>query len=180
MSISWAIAGSSRSLSRQRRRLGPMLPARDAEPGADLGIRQRGVVDEQGEQLLAARGQLLGRLAQRRVPFGREQVLLGWLGVIIGDGPGDQRVPACRSPFLARVTRPVTTASSRPRLACWVMGGFVAMAFSWSWSDGDLLARADDWGVTCAGARRSPGVGYRRWRRLPRGDGWRCACGAGA
>jgi hypothetical protein len=35
---------------------------------------------------------------------------------------------ACRSPFLARVTRPVTTGSVRPRLASWVRVGFETMA----------------------------------------------------
>jgi hypothetical protein len=137
------------------------------------------------------------------VPLGREQVLLGRLGVIVRDDPGGQRMTgvagsaggtqdaaafapggggqpggkrgrvanvvqliqslsqtfwaassasaassrclrqidqisgayrstsasqACRSPFLARVTRPVTTASSRPRLASWVRVGFETMA----------------------------------------------------
>jgi hypothetical protein len=98
-------------------------------------------VDEQGEQLLAARRQLPERLSQGGVPFGREQVLPGCLGVIVGDGPGGQRMPrvagmpgrardAAAFAFLARVTRPVTTGSVRPRLACWVRAGFVAMAFS--------------------------------------------------
>ena len=55
-------------------------------------------MDEQAEQLLAARGQLPERLTQRRVPFGREQVLPGWLGVIIGDDPGGQRIPGVAGP----------------------------------------------------------------------------------
>ena len=61
------------------------------------------VVDEQGEQLLAARGQLPERLAKGSVPFGREQVLLGCLGVIVGDGLGGQRMPgAAGSPGRAQ------------------------------------------------------------------------------
>jgi len=120
------------------------------------------------------------------VPFGREQVLFGRLGVIVCDGLGEgmsgvasqpgsaagsrilsrcstslsQTVwaaswasaassrcrrqmdqtsgayrsisasQACRSPSVARVTRPVTTGSSRLWLACRVGAGFAAMAFS--------------------------------------------------
>ena len=39
---------------------------RNAQLGADLGVRYGRVCDEQGDQLLAARGQIRERLAQRR------------------------------------------------------------------------------------------------------------------
>jgi len=81
----------------------PGAAGRDAQPGADLGIRQRRILDEQGEQLLAARGQLPECLPQGGVPLGREQVLPGCLGVIVGDGPGGQRIPGvARAPGRAR------------------------------------------------------------------------------
>src|SRR2546429_4333948 len=47
----------------------PDAAGRDAQPGADLRIRQRRIFDEQGEQMLAARGQLPERLTQGRVPL---------------------------------------------------------------------------------------------------------------
>jgi hypothetical protein len=81
--ISAVMAGWRRSLSTQRRRLGPMLPA-GMPAGSDLRVRQRRILNERGEHLLAARGQLPERLPHRRVPFGCGQVLLSRRGVIVG------------------------------------------------------------------------------------------------
>jgi hypothetical protein len=50
---------------------GPDAPDGDAEAGADLGVGQRRVLDQQREQLLAAGGQAGKRLAQRRATLGR-------------------------------------------------------------------------------------------------------------
>jgi hypothetical protein len=70
-----AIAGSRRSLSRRRLRQGPDAPGRAAQLGADLGVRHRRVLDEQGDELLgAARGQARERLPQHRVALGPEQL----------------------------------------------------------------------------------------------------------
>jgi hypothetical protein len=67
---------------------GPDAPDRDAEPGADLDVGDRRVLDEDGEQLLAAGGQGRERLAQRRVALGRQQPGFGRLGPDVGDGVG--------------------------------------------------------------------------------------------
>ena len=80
MLISAVMAGWRRSLSRQRPRVGPMLPTGMPSRVLDLGDGQRRIVDEQGVKLVGAKGWLPERLTQGRVPFGCEQVLLGRLG----------------------------------------------------------------------------------------------------
>jgi hypothetical protein len=65
---------------------------RDAEPDIDLGIRRGRILGEQGDQLLAAGWQLRERLAQGCVALGREQLLLGRLGVIVRDALGVRRI----------------------------------------------------------------------------------------
>jgi len=55
---------------------GPDAPGRDAQPRADLGIRDRRVCDEQGEQLLAAEGQPGNCVTQHGLLLGHEQVLI--------------------------------------------------------------------------------------------------------
>jgi hypothetical protein len=63
---------------------GPDAAGRDAQPGADLRIRQRRIVDEQGEQCWQL-GAAARTPSQRAAQFGREQVLLGRLSVVVGE-----------------------------------------------------------------------------------------------
>lgn len=54
----------------------PDAPSRDAQSRADLGGRHRRVLDEQGDQLPGARGQVRKRLTQRGVTLRLEQLRL--------------------------------------------------------------------------------------------------------
>ncbi len=62
---------------------GPDAAGRDAQPGADLGVGQRRIHDEQFHQPLAAGGQVGERLAQGGVTLGQEHLLLGHHGLRI-------------------------------------------------------------------------------------------------
>ena len=53
-----------------------MLPDRDVQPGADLGVRHGQVIDQQGDQLLAARRQAGGYLTRRGAQLSCQQQLL--------------------------------------------------------------------------------------------------------
>ncbi len=64
---------------------GPDAADWDAQAGADLRVRCRRVLGEQGDQLLVARGQLQERLVQRGVALGRQQLLLGRSGLLVRD-----------------------------------------------------------------------------------------------
>jgi hypothetical protein len=66
----------------------------DAQRDADLGVRRGRLRDEQGEQLLAGRGQVAERRAQRRVALGHKQFLLGCPDLPGRDVPGVQGLPA--------------------------------------------------------------------------------------
>jgi hypothetical protein len=61
----------------------PDAADRDAQPGADLGIGNRRVLDEQGNQLPAEGIQCAERLAQRGVALGLQQLLVGRPGQLI-------------------------------------------------------------------------------------------------
>jgi hypothetical protein len=50
----------------------PDASDRDAQPGADLGVRHGRVFGEQGDQPLAPGSQPGERLAERRVPLGQQ------------------------------------------------------------------------------------------------------------
>ena len=70
-----------------------MLPAGDAQLGADLGVREGRVFGEQGDQLLAAGRQTGERLTQRSAPLGRQQTA-GYPSPLVRDGLGVQQIPA--------------------------------------------------------------------------------------
>jgi hypothetical protein len=63
---------------------GPDAADRDAQPGADLGVRQRRIHDEQFHQPPAAGGQVGERLTQGGVTLGREHLLFSHHGLRIG------------------------------------------------------------------------------------------------
>ena len=103
--VNAAIAGWRRSLSRQRPRFGPMLPtgmpslALISAYGTGGSSRSRAISCwQQG-------GSVRERLAQRRVPLGREQLLLRRYGLLVRDGLGVRRMPSVvRSPRRAQDT----------------------------------------------------------------------------
>ncbi len=64
---------------------GPDAADGDTEPDADLGVGHGRVLKQQGDQLLAGGRQSGERLAQRGVALGRQQLLLGRPGLVIGD-----------------------------------------------------------------------------------------------
>jgi hypothetical protein len=80
---------------------GPNAADRDAQPGADLGVRHGRVRDKQGNQLLAALRQIGECLAQRSVAFCQQQLILGppalgvWDGRGIWHRAGSARIPCC-------------------------------------------------------------------------------------
>jgi len=61
---------------------------RDAQPGTDLGRRHGRVFGQQKDQLLTARRQAGERFAQRSVPLGDEQLMLGDSGLLAREGFG--------------------------------------------------------------------------------------------
>ena len=63
----------------------PDAPDRDAQLGADLGVRQWGVLDEQGDQLLRFGGQLRKRIAQRGMALRPEQLRFRYPGPLVRD-----------------------------------------------------------------------------------------------
>jgi hypothetical protein len=71
----------------------PGADDRDAQPGADLGVRHGRLVDEQGKQPLAARGQAAECLTQRRVTFRCKALLFGRPGLVAGFPPGAGEFP---------------------------------------------------------------------------------------
>jgi hypothetical protein len=73
----------------------------DAQLGADVGVRYGRVRDEHGDQLLAVRGQLGERLAQRRMALGRQQLLVGPAGPLVRKAVDVQRIPG-RVRYVAR------------------------------------------------------------------------------
>ena len=63
------------------------------------------MLDEHGDQLLAAEGQVQERLAKRRAGLGRQQVMLGGPGLLIGDGLRMRHRPG-RAGWLRRARGP--------------------------------------------------------------------------
>jgi hypothetical protein len=75
---------------------GPDAAGRDAELGADLGVRQGRILGQQGDQLLAGRRQRGERLAQRRVPLRGDQLVVSQGGLAVEDVLGIEHLAAGR------------------------------------------------------------------------------------
>ena len=65
---------------------------RDAQPGTDLGRRDGRVFGQQKDQLLTGRRQAGERFAQRSVPLGDEQFMLGDSGLLVREGFGIEQL----------------------------------------------------------------------------------------
>jgi hypothetical protein len=90
--ISATMAGWRRSLSMQRRRVGPMLSAGTPSRALISAYDSAGSSASRASSCWQA-GAAARRLAQGRVPLGRQQVLFDRLGVIVGDDLGGRRLP---------------------------------------------------------------------------------------
>jgi hypothetical protein len=76
---------------------GPDAADWDTQPGADFGIGDGRVLEEQGDQLLAGGRQSRERLAQRGVALGRQEFLLGRPGLVICHVLELRHGPGCRT-----------------------------------------------------------------------------------